>query len=199
MFCWMLCLSVMLVHQLIFVFSPLRKRVFIVFSSFVGYVCPVLIVGSSYLYAYYTNSPYYDKETCWLVFERLMVGSMHAFLLPVGTVIFTNIICILVVIVKLVKSSVLHISNTENKDTAKSILKVVVVLTPVFGVTWIIGFFELMLSPDHPMHDGVEFCFIILNSFQGVFILLTGCFTEQKVGLSFYQQARCLVVTSTKN
>uniref|UniRef100_A0A7N6FCD0 Adhesion G protein-coupled receptor F3b n=1 Tax=Anabas testudineus TaxID=64144 RepID=A0A7N6FCD0_ANATE len=181
MFCWMLCLSVMLVHQLTFVFSPLRKRVFMFFSSFVGYVCPVLIVGSSYVYTYYTNRPYYDKKTCWLVFERLMEGSIHAFLLPVGTVILTNLIFMVIVIVTLVKSSIPDNNKADDKGTAKSILKVVVILTPVFGVTWIFGFIQLVLDQDTPMYTAVEFCFTILNSFEGVFILLTGCLTEQKV------------------
>ncbi|XP_026197602.1 adhesion G-protein coupled receptor F3-like [Anabas testudineus] len=181
MFCWMLCLSVVLVHQLMFVFSPLRKKVFIVFSSFVGYVCPVLIVGSSYVYTYYTNRPYYDKKTCWLVFERLMEGSIHAFLLPVGTVILTNLFFMMVVILTLVKSSIPDNNKADDKGTAKSILKVVVFLTPVFGVTWIFGLIQLMLKPDHPLYDAVEFCFTVLNSFQGVFIFLMGCFAEQKV------------------
>uniref|UniRef100_A0A3Q1IS80 Uncharacterized protein n=1 Tax=Anabas testudineus TaxID=64144 RepID=A0A3Q1IS80_ANATE len=156
MFCWMLCLSVVLVHQLMFVFSPLRKKVFIVFSSFVGYVCPVLIVGSSYVYTYYTNRPYYDKKTCWLVFERLMEGSIHAFLLPVGTVILTNLFFMMVVILTLVKSSIPDNNKADDKGTAKSILKVVVFLTPVFGVTWIFGLIQLMLKPDHPLYDAVD-------------------------------------------
>uniref|UniRef100_A0A7N6AP10 Adhesion G protein-coupled receptor F3b n=1 Tax=Anabas testudineus TaxID=64144 RepID=A0A7N6AP10_ANATE len=166
MFCWMLCLSVMLVHQLIFVFSPLRKRVFMFFSSIVGYVCPILIVGCSYMYYKYTNSPYYDKKTCWLIFQRLLVGSMHAFLLPMGTITLTNIFCMIVVIVTLVKSSVPDVSKADDKDTAKGILKVVLILTPVFGVTWIIGFFQLMLDQGSPMYTAVNFCFTILNSFQ---------------------------------
>ncbi|XP_026197522.1 adhesion G-protein coupled receptor F3-like isoform X2 [Anabas testudineus] len=181
MFCWMLCLSVMLVHQLIFVFSPLRKKVFMIFSSFVGYVCPVLIVGSSYLHAYYKKRDYYHKETCWLVYERVMEGSIHAFLLPVGTVILTNLIFMGIVIATLVKSPVPNGNKTVNEETAKNILKVVAILTPVFGVTWIFGFIQLVLDQKAPMYTAVEFCFTILNSFEGVFILLTGCLTEQNV------------------
>uniref|UniRef100_A0A3Q1FKW1 Adhesion G protein-coupled receptor F3b n=1 Tax=Acanthochromis polyacanthus TaxID=80966 RepID=A0A3Q1FKW1_9TELE len=147
MFTWMLCMSVMLVHQLIFVFNPLRKRVFMFLSSILGYVVPILIVGSSYIYCKYTYRAYYDKKTCWLVFERLLEGSMHAFLIPVGTIMMTNLFSMVVVIVTLVKSSVQDSSKTEDKDTAKGILKVVLILTPIFGVTWIIGFFLLMLDP----------------------------------------------------
>uniref|UniRef100_A0A3Q0RWU6 Adhesion G protein-coupled receptor F3b n=1 Tax=Amphilophus citrinellus TaxID=61819 RepID=A0A3Q0RWU6_AMPCI len=166
MFCWMLCLSVMLVHQLIFVFSPLRKRVFMFLSSILGYVCPILIVGASYIYYKYTNSPYYKKETCWLVFDKLLVGSMHAFLLPVGTIVLTNLFSMIVVMVTLLKTSVPDSSKADDKDTAKSILKVVIFLTPVFGVTWIVGFFQLMLKETDSMFKTVTYIFTILNSFQ---------------------------------
>lgn len=165
-FCWMLCLSVMLVHQLIFVFSPLRKRVFMFLSAIVGYVFPILIVGSSYVYYRYTGKPYYDEKSCWLVYERLLVGSIHAFILPVGTVILTNLFSMVVVIVTLVKSSVPDNSKADDKETAKSIIKVVVFLTPVFGVTWIIGFFLLTMNDDDPMRIVVSYTFTILNSFQ---------------------------------
>ncbi|XP_042359925.1 adhesion G protein-coupled receptor F5-like [Plectropomus leopardus] len=184
MFSWMLCMSVMLVHQLIFVFSPLRKRVFMFFSSIVGYICPILIVGSSYMYSNYTNKPYHNSTTCWLVYERLLEGSIHAFFLPIGTVILTNIFSMVVVILTLMKSSAPEGSNTSDKETVKSILKVVVFLTPVFGVTWIIGFAQLLMDETSPMYDIVLYSFTILNSFQGFFILLTGCLAEQKVGFS---------------
>lgn len=166
MFSWMLCMSVMLVHQLIFVFSPLRKRVFMFISSIVGYVCPILIVGCSYVYSKYTNKKYYDPKTCWLVFERLLEGSMHAFLLPVGTITLTNLFSMVVVIVTLLKSSVTDSGKADDKETAKSILKVVVFLTPVFGVTWLVGFAQLILDKDGPYYRVASYSFTILNAFQ---------------------------------
>ncbi|XP_074541443.1 adhesion G protein-coupled receptor F5 [Halichoeres trimaculatus] len=181
MFSWMLCMSVMLVHQLIFVFSPLRKRVFMFLSSIVGYVCPVLIVGSSYIYCKYTESDYVDRDKCWLKYERILVGSIHAFLLPVGTVIFTNLFSMVVVIITLLKSNVPDGSKADEKETAKGIIKVVVFLTPVFGLTWIIGFAMLILGENSPLFQVFNYSFTILNSFQGFFLLLTGCFAEPKV------------------
>ncbi|XP_015254152.1 PREDICTED: adhesion G protein-coupled receptor F5-like [Cyprinodon variegatus] len=180
MFCWMLCLSVMLVHQLIFVFSPVRKRVFMYLSSIVGYVLPMALVASSYVYYRYTEQEYFDKKSCWLRYDRLLEGSIHAFLLPVGTIVLSNLFSMVVVIVTLVKTSVPDSSKADDKDTAKSILKVVVFLTPVFGVTWIFGFVFLILDYDNPLHTPVNYIFTILNSFQGLFILLTGL-AEQKV------------------
>ena len=169
MFSWMLCMSVMLVHQLIFVFSPLRKRVFMFLSSIVGYVCPILIVGSSYVYCKYTNTEYFDPDTCWLQYDSLLRGSMHAFILPVGTVILTNLFSMVVVILTLTKSSVPDGSKADDKETAKSILKVVVFLTPVFGVTWVIGFALLIIDKTEPMYQVALYSFTILNSFQVIY------------------------------
>lgn len=166
MFSWMLCMSVMLVHQLIFVFETLRKRVFMFLSSIVGYVCPILIVGSSYVYSRYTNKPYHDPKTCWLVFVKLLDGSIHAFLLPVGTIMLTNMFSMIVVVLTLMKASVPDSSVADDKETAKSILKVVCFLTPVFGITWIIGFGLLMLEESSPLFTAANYLFTILNSFQ---------------------------------
>ncbi|KAG7259681.1 hypothetical protein CRUP_021686 [Coryphaenoides rupestris] len=174
MFCWMLCLSVMLVHQLIFVFNPLRKSVFMFLSSIVGYVLPMLIVGSSYVYYEYTGGDYLKKETCWLTYNGLLRGSIHAFLLPVGVVVLTNLFSMVVVILTLTKTTA---SDKSDKDTAKSILKVVLFLTPAFGVTWILGFIQLLLG-DMEEEDSVDgttqpffvifihYAFTILNTFQ---------------------------------
>lgn len=166
MFSWMLCMSFMLVHQLIFVFSPLRKRVFMFLSSITGYVCPILIVGCSYVYSKYRKEQYYDPKTCWLVYKGLLEGSIYAFLLPIGTITLTNLFSMVVVIITLLKASVPDGSKTDEKETAKSILKVVVFLTPVFGITWIIGFGLLILDEASPMFPVANYSFTILNSFQ---------------------------------
>ncbi|XP_034436688.1 adhesion G protein-coupled receptor F4-like [Hippoglossus hippoglossus] len=180
-FSWMLCMSVMLIHRLIFVFSPLRKKVFMFLSSIVGYACPVLIVALSYVYCKYNKKRYYEEKTCWLVFEGSLEGSIYAFLLPVGTVIFTNLFSMAVVIFTLLKSSAPDSSRSDEKETAKSIIKVVVFLTPVFGVTWGIGFLLLIFEQDHDVRPFLNYSFTILNSFQGFFVMLTGVFAEPKV------------------
>ncbi|CAB1340194.1 unnamed protein product, partial [Coregonus sp. 'balchen'] len=180
MFCWMLCLSVMLIHQLIFVFHPLRKRVYLLFSTVLGYVCPTVIVAATYVYYKYTEKPYYDTKTCWLTYDGLLKGSIHSFLLPVGTIVLMNLFSMCVVIMTLVKSSIPDGSKADENETAKSILKVVLFLTPVFGITWVFGFF-LLIELNKLMDVVMHYAFAIINSLQGFFILLTGCFAEKKV------------------
>ncbi|XP_062267964.1 adhesion G-protein coupled receptor F3-like [Platichthys flesus] len=183
MFSWMLCMSVMLTHRLIFVFSPLRKTVFMFLSSIVGYGCPVLIVGISYVYFRYNEKEYYNKKTCWLVFDGTLDGSLYAFLLPVGTVIFTNLFSMAVVIFTLLKSSAPDGSKSDERETFKSIIRVLIFLTPVFGVTWGIGFILQIFNKDHEAYPFLEYSFTIINSFQGFFVMLTGVFAEPKAEL----------------
>uniref|UniRef100_A0AAV2K8C7 G-protein coupled receptors family 2 profile 2 domain-containing protein n=1 Tax=Knipowitschia caucasica TaxID=637954 RepID=A0AAV2K8C7_KNICA len=173
--------------KLIFVFNPLRKKVFMYFSSIVGYIIPILIVGSSYVYYRYTNKPYYGKETCWLTYERLLVGSLHSFLLPIGTILLSNIFSMTVVIVTLFKSSQNDSSKKDEKDTAKSIIKVILILAPVFGVTWSIGFYLVLYNRTDPLYEFFNYTFTIVNSFQGLFVLLTGFASEKKVKDELYK------------
>ncbi|XP_061610560.1 adhesion G protein-coupled receptor F5 isoform X3 [Phyllopteryx taeniolatus] len=179
-FCWMLCLSFVLVHHLIFVFNPLRKKVFTFLSSMVGYACPVFIVGFTYMYCKYSNQDYYD-ENCWLVFKKPLQGSLCSFLLPIGTITFTNLCCVVIVIVSLMKTPGPDSSKADHKETAKSILKVVFFMTPVFGLTWTTGLLLYTVDRNTLFFTIMDYSFCILNSFQGVFILLSGCFAEQKV------------------
>uniref|UniRef100_A0A8C7QV00 G-protein coupled receptors family 2 profile 2 domain-containing protein n=1 Tax=Oncorhynchus mykiss TaxID=8022 RepID=A0A8C7QV00_ONCMY len=171
MFCWMLCLSIMLLHQLIFIFHPLRKRVYLLLSTILGYICPTVIVSATYVYYKYTGKPYHNTETCWLTYEGPLKGSIHAFLLPVGTIILMNLFSMGVVIMTLLKSTVSDGSKADEKEAAKSIMKVMVFLTPVFGVTWVLGFFVLLIDINKPMGVLMNYAFTIINSFQVLFLI----------------------------
>ncbi|XP_037101255.1 adhesion G-protein coupled receptor F3 [Syngnathus acus] len=166
-FCWMLCMSMMLVYHLIFVFNPLSKNIFISLSTIVGYVFPMLIVGSTYMYCKYSGKRYHD-EKCWLVPGKVFQSSLSSFLFPIGAITLINLCCVVVVIVTLVKSPVLDSRNADYRKTAKSILKVIVFLTPVFGLTWIVGFFLFTADLEGPFFVIVSYSFSILNSFQTV-------------------------------
>ncbi|XP_019751825.1 adhesion G-protein coupled receptor F3-like [Hippocampus comes] len=179
-FCWMLCMSVTLIHHLVFVFKPLSKRVFMFLSGMVGYVCPMLIVGSTYIYYENSNTLYHDNR-CWLVPGKAFQTSLSSFLVPVGTILVTNLCCVAVVIAMLMKAPVIDGGETDQKETAKRIVKAVVFLTPVLGLTWIVGYLFDTRRNREAYNTAVNYSFCILNSFQGLSILLTGCLAEQKV------------------
>ncbi|XP_051954939.1 adhesion G protein-coupled receptor F5 [Xyrauchen texanus] len=183
MFFWMLCLSVMLVHQLIFVFSRIGKKVYMILGFTIGYVCPTLTVAITYVYYdKATDVPYYSTKTCWLTYKSAMVGSIHAFLIPVGTIVLVNMFAMVMVIVTVLKPSGAETNKKGDKEAAKSVIKVIIFLTPIFGGTWILGLFVFLMDDFTQFTTYlVHYLFTILNSLQGFFILLTGCFAEKRV------------------
>ncbi|XDV42758.1 hypothetical protein PO909_011371 [Leuciscus waleckii] len=182
-FFWMLCLSFVILHQIIFVFDHLQKRVFWGLSITLGYVCPILCVATTYItFENGTEGRYYSKDTCWLVYEGTLKGSIFAFILPVGTIVFINLFTLAVVIMKIVTPTVSEAKARDEKDVAKSMIKTIVFLSPILGITWIFGFFILDLDlTNTPLAQIVNYTFTVLNSLQGFFILLTNCFGEKKV------------------
>ncbi|XP_069016968.1 adhesion G-protein coupled receptor F3 [Embiotoca jacksoni] len=176
MFFWMLCLSSTLLHQAIFLFHKVSKKNYLRFSIVLGYAVPLLIVFITFV----TNQSgkeglYFSKDTCWLVYSALLKGSIHTFIIPVGMIVFINVFSMLVVIMKLLD----HHQNPENthekdKAAAKTVVRTVILLTPIFGVTWIFGFALMLIDlTSGPVAFAVNYAFTLLNSFQGLFILLT--------------------------
>ncbi|KAK9956683.1 hypothetical protein ABG768_014399 [Culter alburnus] len=183
MFFWMLCLSIMLVHQLIFVFSHIGKKMYMILGFTIGYVCPTVTVAVTYVYYDQASDiPYYSSKTCWLTYQSAMQGSIHAFLFPVGTIVLVNMASMIVVIATVLKPSGAETNKKGDKDAAKSIIKVIMFLTPVFGGTWILGLFVFLIDDfTQFITYVVHYAFTIVNSLQGFFILLTGCFAEKRV------------------
>lgn len=169
MFFWMLCLSCTLLHQTVFMFHRVSKKTYLKFSFFLGYMCPSLIVIITFI----SNNVgeegvYYHEDTCWLVFVEAFQGSIHAFILPIGIIVFINVFSMLVVIMKLLMSTKRwEVFNAKEKAGAKTIIRTVILLTPTFGVTWIFGFGVLLLD----LTDGwiayvFNYAFTLLNAFQ---------------------------------
>ncbi|XP_062378331.1 adhesion G-protein coupled receptor F1 [Sardina pilchardus] len=193
MFFWMLCLSLVLLHSLIFIFQRLRKKVYLGASFTVGYICPLIIVVLTVIaYDNGKEDSYYLASTCWLKYEGGFQGSFFAFVMPVGIIVSINVMSMLVVIAKLLTPAVSEGSTQDDKEVIRSILKAVIFLTPIFGVTWVFGF--AVLVTDHtstPMSEIVNYAFTVCNAFQGLFILLTACLGEKKVRDQLSEIMRC--------
>lgn len=167
MFFWMLCLSMMLLHQLIFVFNPLRKSVYMPLAIIVGYFFPTVVVGVTYLYYNKRKDvTYYSRTTCWLTYVSSMQGSLYAFLLPIGFVVFANLCSMIVVISTLLKPAATENTKKDDKEAAKSVIKVIVFLTPVFGGTWILGLFVFLMDDNKFTKVLINYAFTIVNSLQ---------------------------------
>ncbi|KAI5102462.1 adhesion G-protein coupled receptor F3-like isoform X1, partial [Silurus meridionalis] len=181
-FFWMLCMSMGLLHQIIFVFVQLRKKVYLGLCFFLGYVCPFLIViGTVITYDNGALNSYYVNDICWLKYESMLAGSIHTFIIPAGIIVLVNMFTMVVVISRILKPSLSEGKSHDEKEIVRSVIRTVVFLTPSLGITWIFGFAVLMLDLTmEPFAQIVNYAFTILNSFQGFFILLTGSFGEKK-------------------
>lgn len=187
MFFWMLCLSMMLLHQLIFVFNPLRKKVYMPLAIIVGYFCPLVVVVVTYLYYNKRKDvTYYNRASCWLTYVSSMQGSLYAFLLPIGFIVFANLCSMVVVISTLLKPAATENSKKDDKEAAKSVIKVIVFLTPVFGGTWILGLFVFLLDDNSFIKVLINYAFTIFNSLQVNVVITNICITFHSKHEKFY-------------
>ncbi|XP_062296817.1 adhesion G protein-coupled receptor F5 [Scomber scombrus] len=199
MFFWMLCLSTTILHQTVFPFHIVSKKNYLRFALILGYVCPFLIVAITFL----TNDAgaegkYYSKETCWLIYDSLLSGSIHTFIIPVGIIVFVNIFCMAVVIMKLLEHPKNIVKcNGNEKAAVKTVMRSVILLTPIFGGTWILGFGVTILDLSYgPLADVVNYAFTLMNSLQGLFILVTTCLGEKRTREALMKRLRKDVVAS---
>uniref|UniRef100_A0A3P8NIA8 G-protein coupled receptors family 2 profile 2 domain-containing protein n=1 Tax=Astatotilapia calliptera TaxID=8154 RepID=A0A3P8NIA8_ASTCA len=168
MFFWMLSLSTMLLHQAVFLFHKVGKKTYLRFSLILGYVCPFLIVFITFL----TNNggapgTYFSLETCWLVYSGLLKGTIYTFILPVGIIVFINLFAMIVVIMKLLDHRSREKSHEKEIQAAKTVLRSVILLTPIFGLPWIFGFATFIMDlTAGAVTLAVNYAFVVLNAFQ---------------------------------
>uniref|UniRef100_A0A3Q3AXI8 G-protein coupled receptors family 2 profile 2 domain-containing protein n=1 Tax=Kryptolebias marmoratus TaxID=37003 RepID=A0A3Q3AXI8_KRYMA len=169
MFFWMLCLSTTLLHQTVFLFHKVSKKSYLRFSLALGYGCPVIVVFVTFLsYGAGSEGVYYSKDTCWLVYSGLFKGSIYTFVIPVATIVFINVFSMLVVIMKLLSHNQnADMSQEKEKAAAKTVLRSVILLTPIFGVTWVFGLATMIIDLTSGIQaDVVNYIFVVLNAFQ---------------------------------
>ncbi|XP_043119437.1 LOW QUALITY PROTEIN: adhesion G-protein coupled receptor F1 [Puntigrus tetrazona] len=202
-FFWMLCLSLVLLHQMIFVFDQLRKKVFLVLSITVGYVCPLICVTATYIaFDNGKEGEYFSKDSCWLIYQDVMKGSLFSFIIPALTIVIVNLFTLVVVIMKIVSPTVSDSKARDQKDVARAMIKTIVFLSPVLGLTWLLGIFVLYLDlTQTPYAQIVSYAFTLLNSLQGFLILLTNCLGEKKVRDALLKrfQSKKLVQSKTES
>ncbi|XP_038656144.1 adhesion G-protein coupled receptor F3-like [Scyliorhinus canicula] len=192
-FFWTLTQSLTLLYRLLFVFHHVRKSTFMSFSFFVGYVCPLAIVIAATT-TFISKGKYKKDKVCWLNAKPSgEFTAFYTFIIPVGCIIGFNMLILIVVIMKLMRPSVSEgIRNKEDKETITKIVKAILILTPTFGLTWIVGF-----SLTEDSHDFEHYAFVLLNSIQGLFILITACVTEIKVREAFIKRVKSMIYQST--
>ncbi|XP_039604924.1 adhesion G-protein coupled receptor F3-like isoform X2 [Polypterus senegalus] len=189
MFFWMLCQSLMLLHQLLFVFHQLRKATYIQISFLFGYIIPAGVVLAAY---FYFQDDYVNYDLCWLKYSGDLSGSIYFFVVPTLSIVAANYMTMIIVILKIMRPKVSDSSNKESKEVVKSILKAVIILTPLFGLTWALGFLTMTIDlTEGTLPEVINYAFAILNSLQGLFIFISGCLTDKKVLEALQKEINC--------
>ncbi|XP_077345041.1 adhesion G protein-coupled receptor F5-like [Lithobates pipiens] len=172
-FFWMLTMGLILFYRLMCVFHDLSKTTMMGISFFLGYGCPVIIAVITVAVTQSQNT-YLHPTKCWL--NIIESKAFLAFVLPALTILLVNFITLLVVIIKVLRPSVGDKPKKEEKSTLNHITKCILILTPLLGLTW--GFGIGTMSSSSVVIHGI---FAVLNSLQGLFILLFGCLMDKKV------------------
>ncbi|XP_052242764.1 adhesion G protein-coupled receptor L3-like isoform X2 [Dreissena polymorpha] len=161
------------------VLSPFRKRRIVVPFIIAAYAIPILIVGIS---MGVTQLKGYGNESfCWLTVDG---GLYWAFAGPIILVVVGNIVNLGIIL----KFGVFGISAMAKKSDLEKIktgARSVGVLTPMFGITWLIGVFAV--------NDATlvfQWLFVILNSLQGLMIFIVKCPLDKKVQDAFKEKRR---------
>jgi hypothetical protein len=181
-FCWMLCEGILLYMMVVVVFDSGKTYSALFFA--LGWGLPLVIVGVSFgaRYDYYGNSDY-----CFLTQHN---GLIYAFVGPMIAILLVNL-GIFIVVLKIVVSRVSDIAG-RRVAYVKSGLRAAAVLMPIMGLTWAVGVFAV-----DSLSLPLAYMFTILNSLQGLFVLIFHCLLDKGVQNSFSRLRRRWSVDSS--
>ncbi|XP_059747792.1 adhesion G-protein coupled receptor F3 isoform X3 [Bos taurus] len=172
-FFWMLAQALMLAHQLLFVFHQLSKLRVLSLMVLLGYLCPMGLAGIT-LGLYLPRGQYLSEGACWLDKKG---GALYTFVGPVLAIVGVNGLVLTMAVLKLLRPSLSEGPQVEKRQALLGVIKALLILTPIFGLTWGLGLATLLEEVSIVPH----YLFTVLNASQGVFILLFGCLMDKKV------------------
>ncbi|KAG7322859.1 hypothetical protein KOW79_014205 [Hemibagrus wyckioides] len=173
LFFWMLLSALLLLYRTLMVFSRMTRGAMMGIGFTVGYGAP-LIIAVITVASTAGNKGYIQQDyNCWLNWSK--TKALLAFVIPALTIVAINFLVLIVVLCKMLRRGV-NASSPDEKHPLVVIAKCVVILTPLFGLTWGFGIGTLVSS-----NFGIHVVFAFLNSLQGFFILLFGILLDSKV------------------
>ncbi|XP_056619749.1 uncharacterized protein LOC130433963 [Triplophysa dalaica] len=173
-FFWMLISALLLLYRTVVVLAQMSRTIMRVIGFTVGYGAPLLI---AVITVASTAGPknYVSKENaCWLNWEQSR--ALLAFVIPALTIVFINLVVLIVVVCKILRRGVGTASQPAERHILIVIARCLAFLTPIFGLTWGFGI-GTMVSRD----IGIHVVFALLNSLQGFFVLVFGILLDGKV------------------
>ncbi|KAK2856569.1 hypothetical protein Q5P01_005304 [Channa striata] len=157
------------------VFSHMSKSAMLGVGFALGYGCPLIIAVITVAVTAPGNGYIRKDYACWLNWTE--TKALLALVIPALTIVFINILIIMVVLYKMLRRGVGDAAQRDEKHTLVVIARCVAILTPLFGLTWSLGV-GTMVSPTN---KGVHIAFAFFNSLQGLFILVFGTLFDSKI------------------
>ncbi|XP_017157618.1 adhesion G-protein coupled receptor F1-like [Poecilia reticulata] len=177
LFFWMLASALLLLYRTLSVFDGgLSTRAMLIIGFSLGYGAPLIIATITIAVTAPSNNYTRENNVCWLAWDTHK--TLLAFVIPALTIVAINFIILTLVISKMLRRRVGLIgAQARERHALLVIIRCLAVLTPIFGVTWALGI-GTMVSPENL---GLHVAFALLNSLQGLCILLFGTLLDKKV------------------
>ncbi|XP_032434484.1 adhesion G-protein coupled receptor D2 isoform X2 [Xiphophorus hellerii] len=164
-FCWMLVEGLLLWSKVVSVNISEDRRMKLYYV--IGWGLPVLIVGLTLVIS---RGKYKSHDHCWL---SVQTDTIWAFVGPVIFVLTVNAVVLCRVVMVTVSSahrrakmlSPSFASKMQTFDLTWAVTRPILILLPVLGLTWMCGVLVHLSVV-------ISYIFIILNSFQGLYIFL---------------------------
>uniref|UniRef100_A0A8C9XAZ4 Adhesion G protein-coupled receptor F5 n=1 Tax=Sander lucioperca TaxID=283035 RepID=A0A8C9XAZ4_SANLU len=167
--------SLLLFYRTVMVFSHMSKSIMLAIGFLLGYVCPLIIAVITVAVTAPGNEYIRADNACWL--NWIQTHALLALVIPALTIVFINIIIVIVVLFKMLRRGVGDATQRDEKQTLVVIVRCLAILTPLFGLTWALGVGTMISSTN----KGIHIAFAFFNSLQGFFILVFGTLFDSKV------------------
>uniref|UniRef100_A0A8C9X756 G-protein coupled receptors family 2 profile 2 domain-containing protein n=1 Tax=Sander lucioperca TaxID=283035 RepID=A0A8C9X756_SANLU len=125
-----------------------------------GYVCPLIIAVITVAVTAPGNEYIRADNACWL--NWIQTHALLALVIPALTIVFINIIIVIVVLFKMLRRGVGDATQRDEKQTLVVIVRCLAILTPLFGLTWALGVGTMISSTN----KGIHIAFAFFNSLQ---------------------------------
>lgn len=159
LFFWMLVSGLLLFYRTVMVLSHMAKSTMLAIGFTLGYGGPVIIAVVTVAVTVPGHGYVRRNGFCWL--NWFDSKAILALVIPALTIVFINLLILFVVLFKMLRRGVGQSAPTDEKHTLAVIARCVIILTPLFGLTWALGV-GTMLSDDARIH----IAFVFFNSLQ---------------------------------
>uniref|UniRef100_A0A8D3CAY6 G-protein coupled receptor 116 n=1 Tax=Scophthalmus maximus TaxID=52904 RepID=A0A8D3CAY6_SCOMX len=160
LFFWMLVSGLLLFYRTVMVFSYMSKSAMLAIGFCLGYGCPLIIAVITVAVTAPGNGYIRKDNACWL--NWIETKALLALVIPALTIVLINIFIVIVVLFKMLRRGVGESAQTDEKHTLVVIARCVIILTPLFGLTWSLGVGTMVSSTS----KGLHIAFAFFNSLQ---------------------------------